>query len=747
MGDERYAIELFGCAPIPLAHYLKALGILRLVSEQVDRQAKGWWKGNTFFLRSSLDREGLVEFFLEQYEPTPLVTPWNGGSGFFASDNQEALLAILHGKAHRLESYREIIRLCQSLLASMSLETKPDAKSKADLLLLCRNRFPDAALRWLDAAYVLTEEGPKYPPLLGTGGNDGRLEFINNYIQRLCGLMNPDTGEAVVTGYDAVSESVFGTIGHQQSKSPIGQFDPGGAGGANATSGYEAASSINSWDYVLILEGALVFASATVKRLERAEMGALAYPFCVQSTGVGYGSADESDESASRNEMWFPLWDAPTCLGELTSLLAEGRVEKRGRRAHNGVDFARAIASLGIDRGIQSFERYGFQQRNGLAYFAVPLGRFSVRADPGVEELLAPIDGWLDRFRRVASSKNAPTRAGRALRQLEAAILEVCRRGGKRHVQNVLIALGQAEAAVAISPKLRNAREKSSISPVPQLSSQWLSETYIGPEDVEFRLAASLASIGYHKEDKAGPFRRHLEPIDPNSWHSSWPRWNESADDPSLVWGGGNLVQNLIAVLDRRMVDAVRHGRQVGDDELLFPGNGRCHASLGDIAAFIDGRVDDRRIELLLRGLILANWHDRSISDAIRQIRGPREPMPDAAYALLKLCHLPHKVASEAVRLTPAITRRATSGDLTEATRLAARRLTASGLPTAVNVVHGRGERARRTAAALLFPVWHTETASKTDVTRLMDLVLRMDRRSESAENLAEAADSTSAAV
>ena len=37
--------ELGGCAPAPLAHYLKALGILRLVSEQADSSARGFWRG------------------------------------------------------------------------------------------------------------------------------------------------------------------------------------------------------------------------------------------------------------------------------------------------------------------------------------------------------------------------------------------------------------------------------------------------------------------------------------------------------------------------------------------------------------------------------------------------------------------------------------------------------------------------------------------------------------------------------
>jgi len=745
MSRDQYELELAGCAPIPLAHYLKALGVLRLVSEQVDSGAQGWWENDTFWLRSTLDRKGLVGFFLERYEPTPIVAPWNGGSGFYASDKQEALLAIVNGRAERFARYREIVSLCQQLLASMSLDNKPDADAKAPLLLCCRNRFPDHALRWIDAAFVLTEEGAKYPPLLGTGGNDGRLEFTNNYMQRLCELIDPDNGQPADQGAEALLESLFGTIGRQRSKSPVGQFDPCGAGGANATSGYEAASSINAWDYVLMLEGALAFASAAVKRFEHAEPGALAYPFCVHSAGVGYGSADEADEAASRSEMWFPLWDVPTRFGEVTMLLAEGRVEIRGRRARNGIDFARAIASLGVDRGIRSFERYGFQQRNGLAYFAVPLGRFHVRGNPQIEELLASIDAWLDRLRKAATKtskhgKPAFPRAARALRRLETAILELCQRGKPRHVQNILIALGQAEAAVAISPKLRD--PKSGVAPVPLLSPEWL--THANDRSPEFRLAAALASI---HDDKVGPFRRHLEPVDPKAWYSQRPWWDKTADDPNIVWGGGGLARNLIAVLNRRCIEAFRHGKQRGQEELLFPGAGRCNASLGDVAAFIDGDVDDERIETLLRGLTLVNWWYVG-RDILQQLAGDREPMPDAAYALLKLCHLPHKIDRQAVPLTPPITHRAAAGDATEATRLAARRLRGSGLPPAIDVVNCRGERARRTAAALLFPIRHSETTDKTtDVRRLMGLVLPSGDLPEPDEDTQEAAGQQPAAV
>ena len=57
-------VTLGGTAPAPLAHYLKALAVLRLVAEQADPTARGFWRGETFVLRSTLDEEGLIDFFL-----------------------------------------------------------------------------------------------------------------------------------------------------------------------------------------------------------------------------------------------------------------------------------------------------------------------------------------------------------------------------------------------------------------------------------------------------------------------------------------------------------------------------------------------------------------------------------------------------------------------------------------------------------------------------------------------------------
>src|SRR4051794_13746252 len=59
-------IALAGCTPTPLAAYLKALGILRLVAEQKDPDVRGFWRDETFVLDTALSREDLVAFFLNE---------------------------------------------------------------------------------------------------------------------------------------------------------------------------------------------------------------------------------------------------------------------------------------------------------------------------------------------------------------------------------------------------------------------------------------------------------------------------------------------------------------------------------------------------------------------------------------------------------------------------------------------------------------------------------------------------------
>jgi CRISPR-associated protein Csx17 len=689
-------LVLSGCAPTPLASYLKALGILRLVSEDTehgDHAATGYWQRDSFHLCSKLDREALINFFLTHYRPTPILAPWNGGSGFFPKDNDESLRAILASSHLRFSAYRDALSTAIELLQELGLKEKPDNKEeKPALLLHCRNRLPEPALAWLDAAYVLTAEGPEYPPLLGTGGNDGRLDFTNNFQQRLVDVLSPADGTPTPSSGKWLAHALFGDNCSGLSNRAIGQFSPAAAGGANSANGVDAPASINPWDFVLMLEGAALYASVAVKRLETASSGQLAFPFCVRSTGAGYASNASGDESDARSELWLPLWSAPSSLNEIRALFGEGRALVGKRAAKDGLDFSRAIVSLGVDRGITEFQRFGFLLRNGLAYFATPLDRVAVRRDPEAVDLLDDIGSWLDAFRRAARSDQAPSRVTAACRNLERAIFALCNRrlGGKdsdNAILAIFIQLGACEAALAASIHWV-LKLKFSMAPLQLRHSAWL-RAALAMAPHEASLARSLASISSPR------LRVHLEPVDASGF-----RWDEQNNDKT--WIPGRPIESLLATLQRRLVTAKRTGAGNNSAYGIVP------APLPSIALFIEGDLDEPLFESLL--MSFACFHPDAFSAPTLESSLPAtadgESTPSALFALVRTAlagNLPG--AREKIPLVPAIVRRAATGDGREATRLAARRLRASGLSPAFVEIDQRGHSVSRAAAAILFPL------------------------------------------
>lgn len=720
---------LEGCRPTPLAHYLKALGVLRLVAEQADPQARGFWHNDHFTLRTRMSREDLEAFFLKSYRPTPIVAPWNGGSGFHPKDNKKAIEPIRTAQSARFGHYRATLEASGVVLDRLGVSEKVGGDEKRKLLEACRGSLPDEAIDWLDAAFLLTDEGAKYPPLLGTGGNDGRLDFTNNFMQRLIDVFDPTTGHPTANASSLLTSALFDEASAALDNAAIGQFMPGNAGGANAQTGFEGDSLVNAWDFILMLEGASGFAAAAVRKMERESSGGFSYPFTVRQVGAGYASASEDDESSARAEMWMPLWGRPASYDEVRALFSEGRARIGHRTARNGLDFARAVAGLGVDRGIEAFQRYGFQVRNGLSYLAVPLNRFPVHVEPSVT-LIQEIDTWLDRFRRRTSSNNAPSSARRALRQLETAILELCQHGNNLRMQQVLIALGRCERVMARSSRWT---EEARLQPVPPLSPQWLVQC--ADESAELRLAASLASVWGSYGSAEGhrvsvPIRRQMEPV--KTWKSDdgmGVRWDFDVER-DVVWTSSHLEQALNAVMQRRVMMAVQHGANT------FPDRGR-GAALGDIGRFVEGRIDETRLTDLLWGCILVDWTRVGPQHLPPWPVGARRPLPGALYALLKLCFAgrPLRVSGGSapsaskepaggveIPIVPQIHRLAAAGRGARAVEQAVRRLRGSGLSPALEAFEVAGPVASRSAAALLLPI------SEPDLRLLETHVLRPEQ-------------------
>jgi len=71
-----YKHKLAGCVPDVLAHYLKAIGVFRLIAEQADPNVRGFWENDCWNLITTLSEDQLQKFFLEEYQPTPILAPW-----------------------------------------------------------------------------------------------------------------------------------------------------------------------------------------------------------------------------------------------------------------------------------------------------------------------------------------------------------------------------------------------------------------------------------------------------------------------------------------------------------------------------------------------------------------------------------------------------------------------------------------------------------------------------------------------
>jgi CRISPR-associated protein Csx17 len=249
-------VVLHDCRTLPLLSYLKTLGVFRHVAS-ADCQARLWWNVEAVaVLRSRFDEESLVDFFLDEYVPTPITSPWNGGSGYYPSTRVPALSQIQRSSSERLRPLAETITAARSLIEELGIGDRIEDR-KHEFLYRWRATAPDAALAWVDAAVVLGIEGPSMNPLLGTGGNDGRFDFSGNFLTHvgtcLGHLLGGESGKRA-RSVELLRAALFGEPAPLETAA-VGMFDPVRAGLPNSSSSATESAQVNPWDFVLLLEG------------------------------------------------------------------------------------------------------------------------------------------------------------------------------------------------------------------------------------------------------------------------------------------------------------------------------------------------------------------------------------------------------------------------------------------------------------------------------------------------------------
>lgn len=733
---------LKGCAPAPLAHYLKALGILRILAEQADTQVRGCWRDEHFCLLTSLDRKQLEAFFLERYAPTPFVSPWNKGSGFF-QQNDPGMAPIESSTSERFADFRagiaagrdqlsalemadaEIRRLKDSTkvrkgmssaesAAARTLKNDADFKAtlatankrfailKADLFTPCQLAWRGPHRTWMDAALVVAEAGkPSFPSLLGTGGNDGRLDFTNNAMQRLNELF--DLGDEACKPREGTAgllcDAIWSEPANCLSNNAIGQFLPSGAGGANSTTAADGSSLINPWDFILMLEGAVLFSARTTRRLDPRSSSRASAPFVLRAHAAGHASS--GDEKAERGEQWMPLWSRLTTFRELRAMLGEARLQLGRQTANRPIDAARAIARLGVARGISAFTRYGYLERNGQSNLAVALDRIPVRERPRAR-LIDDLAPWLDRVQRQARDKNAPARLVHVERRLADAVLAALTHDDAPDRWQAVL-----RAAVAVE-MIQKSGTAIDCRPIPPIRPEWILATC--DNSAEHRLAMALGSAGSPTTRRRGPIdpvRHHWLPLD--RFARDFNKHDKKlAHDPRVVITGRDATGDMAAMVERRFIDSGMSGENARRLPLIAFSD--CSADLSDLADLIAGHIDLVRVSELARAFMAVNWArldkthlpERSLSR-----RTTDKFRLDEGWLAVRLACLPWPLVegSHDIRAEPAMIRRLVAGDGPGAVEIALRRLRASGLRAPLQSAFIDADTARLWAAALAFPI------------------------------------------
>lgn len=665
---------LTGCRSTPLLSYLKALGVARLV-HRVDPAVRLWWGREGFAkLRTRFDRAELVAYFLDEYEPSPIASPWNGGSGFYPGDNLVAVEKVERSKHPRLQPLRQAVDLGRTMVAERCPTAAPKDKPKYAFIEAWRATCSEDALAWLDATWALTDDSPSANPLLGTGGNDGRLEFARNFAERITTCL-PQLWDPIADLSPSRALLEWALFAHTEVRlddGSIGMFAPGSNGLPNSSSSSTMNSLSSPWEFVLMMEGALLFGASVSRRLSST---VAAFPFTVRRpafVGVGTGPGDANK---TRGEVWLPLWYAPASVVAIRRTLSEGRAQDGARQSQSGRDMARSVAALGTERGIAAFERILLVERNGLAYAAVPVDRIEVRAIPNVE-LLRSADSWLMRARSIDSSavQTAVTTVDRTAYAIASGLAGAS-------VAEWLLGLADAQIAVGGRAGVRDRSARSHVVPLGGLPKDLVFALDSSPE---VRLARSIAALG-RGAGQSG-LRSLIEPVEVRS--GGWFQWSQNVRGASAA----GLRHPLTTMARLAQIDAT-------NDE---PGRGG--ASLRDALAFLSGGVDEQRLIELAFALTLCVPALLPQDGSVMSASGV-----DRLYAVCRVATVPtvgeggDSARPPARDVIPALA----GGQPERALRAAMRHLRSAGrvpLKSLVDVTATRAH-AQRVAAALAIPI------------------------------------------
>ena len=613
--------QLYGCRDIPLSNYLKALGIFTILARE-HPETKACWKNGVFVIYSNLSKKEIIDFMMDDYKPVPVINPLSWNKYKTTTKDVKSMLGSKFG--HRLEPYRKTLDDLDGIFKEFMViyglkkikKEDIDKVKKLTLLKLCRNRLQDNIIPIFDAVGIAGENACSFAPILGTGFNDGAFDMVENFIKHIGNIFDPE-GKIKskkwlhMSMYDSVmSDEIEGDAAPLIEGTSMGH-NTNAVGGSNSGYGFDGTSILNPWDYILMIEGTVLFAGSMSKQLSSSIDGKAVFPFSAGTSNAGYptSSNEEKNEgNSTRGEMWMPIWESPASYREVRHVFGEGRAQFGNRYARTGTEFARAAVTLGTERKISQFRRFCIMKRKGKAYLTINAGKIQVK-NRLAAGLLEDVDRWYERMDRTRSKNTA--RLDVLMKKYDECVMKFCSIGRKKDLQQILICIGKLEKYASIVAELE---------PLRILRAEWIEECYDGT--AEFRLAASLASI-YDKG--IGGIRKNLEDVVDGKWG---PKYEKS---PSCVWNeNGDMLKNMVQVLRRRCLD----GKISKCD--TAPINGKIYAGKSDIIQFLYGKLDAGKIGDLILPLSMTDMRNINVTPWKNEI--DVIPVPEA-YGIIKMLY------------------------------------------------------------------------------------------------------------
>lgn len=476
-----------GCRISPLSSYLKALGVIKIIGEQIDRNAKFFWTNQIFYVESEFSKEYILDFIINKYSPSPIMDPWNKGSLFYAKAEEKLKMDEIRNSAN--ERFKEI-RFNYEIIQKTfpALKGGIDKTKVGEMVSTLRSKATDRYVEWLDTSILVSSEGETFfPPLMGTGGNEGHLDYAKFFMMCVWELLvNKNRKEDEVMSL--LRNSLFGEDTRALIKHSFGKFDPSRAGGANQGNGISTENfKVNYWDFVFLMEGSLLW-SNDIGRRSNYGKGRVLSPFTVEPSYVGFTSALKMDSKHSEKEIWSPIWSNKASLCEIKKFFAEGRVDIYGNPPRNGLEFSEAINSLGTDRGISGFNRYLVLTRRGQASIAIDAGYFSVKDNKYVN-LLRDVSKYKRYLKNLNKNKLIITsKMDEIQRRLDQEEFELTMKGSQESVMRFIREIGRSYEEI-----MSRLDDKSNGSIKQFFSEEWVKSAW--DDSVEFFLALSLVTL------------------------------------------------------------------------------------------------------------------------------------------------------------------------------------------------------------------------------------------------------------